>query len=72
MKASNSSTDSGSGSGGAFGAAGGAGGRGAGVETVETPDWGEAMVCWRAGTAWGSSIVEEAMSSSLAVAASSL
>lgn len=74
MKASKSSIDSGSGSDGwGTGAAcAGAGGGGAGVEMPDVADGGEA-ICWeRAGTAWGSSIVEEAISSRRVVAASSL
>ncbi len=67
MKASKSSIDSGRGSGGSFGAAGAGGGTAAGVEAE-----GDARVCCRAGTACGSSTVEEAMSSRRAVAASSL
>ncbi len=70
---------SGKGSGGCFGAAAGVGGKGAegggagaGVDVLEAPDWGEASVSCRAGTACGSSMVEDAMSSSRAVAASSL
>ncbi len=83
MKASKSSIDSGSSSGGTIGAAGGGGGgaaaaaeaafeAAAGVDAVEPADWGETIVCCRAGTACGSSIVEVAMSSRRAVAASSL
>lgn len=82
-KASKSSTDSGMGSGGAAGAGAGAGaGRGpgagagvdraCGVETEEVADAGEARVFCSAGTAWGSSMVDEAMSSRRAVAASNL
>jgi len=72
--------DSGTGSGGGAGA--GAGERTAAgvvadevaaeVDRFEAPDGGGTTLCWRAGTAWGSSTTDEAMSSSLAVAASSL
>jgi len=65
IKASNSSTDSGTGSAGGFGAAAGwGGGGGAGVVAFEET-WGEVPGGAR-------SAVDEAMSSSLDVAASSL
>lgn len=73
--ASNSSMVSGRGSTGAAAALGGAGGAGAevaGVEIEDSPEAGEAMDCCRPGTAWGSSMVDDAMSSSRAVAASRL
>jgi hypothetical protein len=71
MKESSSSIDSGRGSGGAgFGAAFGAGG--AGVDAESTAGLDEGMVCWTVGTAWGSSMVDVAISSRRAVAASSL
>jgi len=62
-KVSNSSIDSGTGSGAGGGGAGGA---------AMMPDCGVARVSLRAGTPCGSSIVESAMSSRRAVAASSL
>ena len=75
MKESNSSIDSGRSSGGGGGGGGAAaavvrgaaGGRGPRVEVGL--DWED---CCNEGTAWGSSMVDEAMSSRRAVAASSL
>jgi hypothetical protein len=70
MKASNSSINSGTGSGGVFGAA--AETAGGGARVVPSDEGGVAADCVREVVACGSSMVDVAMSSSRAVAASSL